>query len=57
MIIELKNGEYVVHKTAAERRTERWRELTSVRPQRGGSAYGCGSSGGPVPGQPGRKRG
>ena len=43
-VIELKNGEYVVHKTAEEIKAERkatlWRALVAVRP-RGGDEYGA----------------
>lgn len=43
-VIELKNGEYVVHKTAEEIKAERkaalWRVLVAVRP-RGGDARGA----------------
>lgn len=42
-VIELKNGEYVVHKTAeeikAERRAKRWNALVAIRP-RGDDEYG-----------------
>lgn len=42
-VIELKNGEYVVHKTAeeikAERRAKRWKALVAIRP-RGGDECG-----------------
>lgn len=43
-MIVLKDGEYVVHKTAeeikAERRAKRWKALVAIRP-RGGDEYGA----------------
>lgn len=51
-VIELKNGEYVVHKTAeeikAERRAKRWKALVAIRP-RGGDE--CGADRRQVPGE------
>ena len=43
-VIEIKNDEYVVHKTAeeikAERMTKRWKALVAIRP-RGGDECGA----------------